>query len=139
MQKIEFFQTIVRPYGYKFNPNWEIIETMIKILPEKEGDLKLSRYFKIGKTGYELDAEVSVKADRSLFLVTYYRCESDNEGGYKDEVYGYDNPNVAPHGEKVDIQGDFWDPRFLTSDLEIVRKAFKTFHKTGQFWMENFS
>ena len=137
--KIELYQSIMRPSSVENDPNWEHINALIDMLPQKNGTIGLSRRFDGPKadTGLRLFDEynVTVAADCGQYLITYFSSERDKD---EEEVFCYDNPDIKPRVKMVDILGDLWDASMICSDVEIVRKSFKTFHETGDFWMEGF-
>ncbi|WP_457650645.1 DUF6911 family protein [Profundibacter sp.] len=141
--KVLLWQGIIRPYGFTNDPNWDRIELLIDLLPQQNGIVNLERRVDERTTDKKLrpydnrydEHYVEVRADRGQYLITYFSSERDKD---EDGVYAYDHPSIMPGQEMVEILGDYWDASIVSTDLEIVRKAFKEFYDTGNFWMENF-
>ena len=140
---MEISQSIIRPYGLEKNPNWDRIDTLINLLPQRSGELRLSHIVDERTTDRKLrpyderydEHYVDVSADSGRYLITYFSSDRDEEDV---KVFSYDNTSVKPGEEMVEIIGDYWDASMVCTDLEIVRRAFKEFYETGDFWMENF-
>ncbi|MFK3798500.1 DUF6911 family protein [Pseudomonas sp. NPDC088444] len=67
---------------------------------------------------------ISVETDVRNYLVTLLEEVEDDT-----EVRSYSNP--AAREEMVELLGDYWDARLLTSDFEFVCMMFKEFFETG--------
>ena len=141
MKIVDLSQTITRPFGSEKNPNWDRIDSLIDLLSSKSGAIRLTYIVDDSPKDGPLDfslydrKEVTVNAENGQYLLIYNLCDR-NMG--EEEIFSYDNTSVKPGEEMVEIIGDYWDASMVCTDLEIVRRAFKEFYETGDFWMENF-
>lgn len=67
---------------------------------------------------------MSVAADNGNYLVTLLETTEDDS-----DVRSYSNPTA--NAEMVEILGNDWDARHLTSDFEFVCRMVEEFYKTG--------
>ena len=141
MKICDLSQTVTRPYGSEKNPRWDRIETLIDLLPGRSGAIRLMYIVDDSPKDGPLDfslydrKEVTVNAENGRYFLVYNLCDRNKD---EEERFAYNNPSIKPGVKKVEILGDYWDVSMVCADLEIVRRAFKEFYETGDFWMDHF-
>jgi hypothetical protein len=100
--------------------SWEQVMLRLNILELTAGTLEIGFVDEpdIGPMSIELISE------NKKYLVTLLEATEDDTN-----VRIFDNPTATP--EMIDILGDCWDARLLTSGFDVVVMMFKEFFEAG--------
>ncbi|MFK3798499.1 DUF6911 family protein [Pseudomonas sp. NPDC088444] len=106
--------------GSSHDVDWSEVRAKLRLLVSLPGSVSLN----IECAADMSPLNISVRADASNYLVTLLEEVEDDT-----EVRAYSNPTAC--AEMVELLGDYWDARLLTSDFDFVCMVFKEFFETG--------
>lgn len=106
--------------GHKLVEDWTDIRRQLEQLRVDAGTVCLELMDALDTGPVSMD----VAAEKGSYLVTLLEATEDDT-----QVRSYSNP--ARCAEMVEVLGDCWDARQLTSDFDLVLKMFKEFFQTG--------